>query len=168
MKVSKKRLEELVREELNEVLLNEINAFKDAEGRFSSAKDATTYSLSKRAVEKHGLNPKYAGRGVMTSKYHPDDPKASYTTPAGSSSGEKSAGRQDTSGDPHSPKYRLKGHPKKYRETLSHLSQLIKEEDEDAKFISIPRELLVRFIRTMGQLLDEIGFEDGSGEQWSN
>ena len=168
MKVSKKKLEELVREELDQVLMNEINAFHNAEGRFTSADDSTSYSLSSRAVKKNKVNPKYAGRGVMKGKYDPANPKSSYSTPSGSSSGKKSAGRQEVTGEPHSPKYRLKGHPKKYRETLDHLNSLIQEEEEDARFINIPRELLVRFIRTMGQLLDEIGFEDGSGEQWSN
>jgi hypothetical protein len=158
MRLTKAKLDEAIREELRSYL-KEINAFHDEDGRFTSAKKADTYSLSDRAVSDNGLKPKYAGRGKMTGAYDTDDPKKAYTTPPGSSEGDKAAGRQTQRGKSIVPVYSLTQHSKKYgelREVADELSMLSPE----GGFVAVPASTLDKVLQALIPYLADREFSD--------
>ena len=162
MKITRYRLDQVIQEEI-QAYLKEINAFHDEDGRFTSADDASTYSLSDRAVRQNRLNQRYAARGKMTGDYDTTDPKKSLTTPAGSSQGPKAAGRQEQSGKAISPLYSLSQHDKKYsqlREVADELASLT----PDGGFVAVPASTLDKVIQALTPYLADREFSDDGGE----
>jgi len=158
MKLTKARLDEVIEQELRSYL-KEINAFHDDDGRFTSAKDAETYSLSDRAVSRNRLHKRYAARGKVTGDYDTNNPKKSLSTPPGSSSGPKAAGRQEQSGKAISPMYSLSQHDKKYsqlREVADELSMLTPE----GGFVAVPASTLDRVLQALTPYLADREFSD--------
>ncbi|MCP4838133.1 MAG: hypothetical protein GY894_02050 [Planctomycetes bacterium] len=162
MRLTKAKLDEAIREELRSYL-KEINAFHDEDGRFTSAKKAETYSLSDRAVSDNRLDKRYAARGKMTGAYDTTDPKKSLSTPPGSSSGEKAAGRQTQKGKSIVPTYSLSQHDKKYgelREVADELSMLTPE----GGFVAVPASTLDKVLQSLIPYLQGRSFSiDGPG-----
>jgi len=159
MKLTKKHLEECIREELKHVLA-ELNPFHDKDGRFAKSGEEKTYSISTRAAKEHGINPKYALRGVVSGPYKTDEPGAGVKTPSGSGSGLKAAGRMEDSGKEIVPRYSLLHHDKKYQ-ALNELSGELEGLDASNGYVAISAELLDTIIQSIQPYLSGKGFSGG-------
>ena len=124
MKITKRQLKNIIREEYNRYL-SELNACHDKDtGKLSSCASGDSYSLSEPAGKRAGWDSEKAGKGKITSKGNP-----SYRF--GMSAGKKACGRKTVPGDSISPKYKCAEYPEKYDEAEHHLVPSIDDSDGD-------------------------------------
>ena len=119
MTIQKSDLIEIIQEEIRQ-LINELGlCHSPSTGKFVKCSKGSVYSLTKSAAEKHRIDPKFIGRGNVTSK-EPREP-AKLRTPFGlnTSTKGKQGGRKKISGDDISPKYSVSKYPEKYDEDIS-------------------------------------------------
>jgi len=122
--ISKSRLIQIIKEELNQVLL-EANPYHDDEGKFQKQEklgnSKTTYSLSSSGAARSGVkNKKLIKRGVVKN-YVPSDTERTTVKPTGDK-GKAPAGRKRmNSGEDIDPKLSVGNYPEPYKEELEML-----------------------------------------------
>ena len=115
MKITKARLKQIIREELEEV-----NIYRDEKGHFSSKKAGNIRSLSEPAAKRNNIDPKYVGKGVVASS-DPDKVRVKYNL--------YQCGRTITStGKDRVPKKSCKDYPDPYYKKKN--EDMIIDEDE--------------------------------------
>ena len=111
MKLSKKKLRQMILEELREVALCRD---PDNKGYFSKCGKGKVYSLSSKGAASAGVDSKYVKRGIVTkgkTKSGVPKTRAKYGM---NTSDTKAAGRRTPTGKDISPRRRVKGYPDLY------------------------------------------------------
>lgn len=171
MLISKVRLTEIIKEELDQVLkersnnisvdqqdLEEVNLYHDPDtGRFAKKKDigsGTIYSLTDKGRRSGGIkNKKLVKRGKVVN-YSASDAAATKVAPVGDIGSSKPAGRKKMiKGDDITPKYKVGSYPQRYEE-----NQMLDNEPEaelqSNEILSMNNNQLVNLInRVIAQLV---------------
>lgn len=126
MKITKRHLKNIIREEYNRYL-SELNACHDKDtGKLSSCASGDSYSLSEPAVKRAGWDIEKAGKGKITSKGNP-----SYRF--GMAAGKKACGRKTVPGAEINPKYKCADYPETYKEADNPLVPSIDDSESDRR-----------------------------------
>lgn len=139
MKISKKKLKQIIEEEVESVA--EANLYHDPKtGHWTSKRAGAVKSLTKKGARSAGIDPELVGRGVVGSS-------GKVSAKMGANFGKDQCGRKNIDGDNISPRYKCSDYKKKYNEALSledfeglnledsvsvaELLQALAEQDED-------------------------------------
>ena len=129
MKITKARLKQIIKEELEEV-----NLYHKADGTWGRKKTGNVRSISSKAAKRNNIDPKYVGKSIVAKDT--DKVRKKY--------GMDRCGRQTVSGEPRNPVYSCKDAPKKYRNE----DKIVREEEEDISGEDrIDREYIAGVIR---------------------
>ena len=127
MKISKKELKRIIKEEITEVF-SEANLYHKADGTWGSKKTGNVKSLSRAAANKLGIDKKHVGKSIVAKD--PDKTRVKYHM--------SDCGRTDVNtGKDRAIKQSCKDYPKRYTEDLV-LSE--EEEQERAELKMTPRQ----------------------------
>jgi len=124
MKISKKRLEEIIKEEIESI--SEVGMYHDPEtGHFTKQAPGAVKSLSKKGAKSAGVSSDYVGRGVVTAK---GKTRAKF----GMNHGKDECGRksiQKTGDNNISPRYKCSTYKERYAEGLVDLDSKVSISD---------------------------------------
>lgn len=118
MKISERKLYQLILEEIDDYLEEAATCHDPETGFFDYCKKGNVYSLSKRGADAAGVDKKYVSRGKVSSDKKNDDGTTNVTSKFGmNTSKKKSAGRVSMpNGADIEPRYSVSKYPKKYEE----------------------------------------------------
>jgi len=113
MNITKSELLKLVREELqgvlDEMLINDVNAFHGPDGRFSSADKATVYSLTRK-----NKLPKDSKLKIQRGKVNKGNPYGKASAKMGQNFGKDQCGRKNMDGSDKSPVFDCDQYKERY------------------------------------------------------